>query len=131
MDALTQFFLGLFPAMEWRAFIWLILATLAFTHTAKIAWRYSPLKGGGHGQIALISAVAGFCLAYFIWPSTGSGPFWVAGLVAGPASNIAFKVGFALLRRFMPDLAATVNLDRRKLWGLPPKDRKPWRKEDL
>ncbi len=121
MDALTQWFLSLFSAMEMRAFIWLILATLAFTHTAKIAWRYSPLKGGGHAQIALISAVAGMCLAYFIWPPIGSGPFWVVGLVAGPASNIAFKLGFGILKRYMPDLAATVNLDRRKdMMPIPP-----------
>lgn len=120
MDALTQWFLGLFTQAEYRAFIWLILATMGATHAIKVIWRYSPLKGGGHGQIALISAVAGFCLAYFIWPPIGSGPFWIAGLVAGRASNIAFKMGFALLKRYMPDLAATVNLDRREVWGLPP-----------
>ena len=68
-------------------------------------------------------------LAYFIWPA-GSGGWIVAGIVGGPAANLTFKLGFGLLKRYMPDLAATVNLDRRKVWGLPPKDRRPWRKDD-
>ena len=123
-------FLDLFSISEWRAFIWLILATLGATHSIKLAWRHLPLAGGGHGHVALLAAVSSMVLAYFIWPA-GSGSWIVAGIVGGPAANLTFKLGFGLLKRYMPDLAATVNLDRRKVWGLPPKDRKPWRKEDL
>ena len=131
MDAITSWFIGLFSQNEWRAFIWLILATMAATHTIKVSWRLSPFKGGGHGQIYLISAVAALWLAYFIWPSNGIGLWWIAGLMASPAANLAFKLGFGILKRYMPDLAATVNLDRRKVWGLPPEGRGPRRKEDL
>ena len=120
MDTLTPWFLGLFSANEWRSFIWLILATLGATHTIKLAWRHLPLAGGGHGHVALLAAVSSMVLAYFIWPA-GSGSWIVAGIVGGPAANLTFKLGFGLLKRYMPDLAATVNLDRRKVWGLPPK----------
>ena len=106
-------FLGLFTIDEWRAFIWLIIATLAATHTVKVIWRRLPIAGGGHGHVALLAAVSSMVLAYFIWPKE-SGMWWIAGIVCGPASNLTFKLGFGLLKRYMPDLAATVNLDRRK-----------------
>ena len=119
MDELAKWFLGLFTTAEWRAFIWLILATLAAVQTLKLVWRYSPITGGGHGHVAILAAVSSMVLAYFIWPA-GSGSWIVAGIVGGPASNLTFKLGFGLLKRYMPDLAATVNLDRREVWGLPP-----------
>lgn len=119
MDALTSWFLGLFSQAEWRSFIWLILATLAAVQTLKVLWRYSAIGGGGHGHVALLAAVSSMVLAYFIWPA-GSGAWWIAGIICGPAANLTFKLGFGLLKRYMPDLAATVNLDRREVWGLPP-----------
>ena len=119
MDELAKWFLGLFTTAEWRAFIWLILATLAAVQTLKLVWRYSPITGCGHGHVAILAAVSSMVLAYFIWPA-GSGSWIVAGIVGGPASNLTFKLGFGLLKRYMPDLAATVNLDRREVWGLPP-----------
>ena len=130
MDATIQWFLNLLSPAEWRAILWLLLVTMAAVHTIKITWRnYLPLGGGGGGHIAAIAAAASLVAAYFVWPA--GGVHWaIAGIVGGPASNVAFKRGFALLKRFVPDLAATVNMDRRKVWGLPPTDRKPWRKED-
>ena len=129
MDATVQWLLSLLTTAEWRAILWLLMVTLAGTHTLKLTLRNWLSKGGGHGQVALMAAGVSMVAAYFVWPA-GSVPWWIAGIVGGPASNIAFKAGFALLKRFTPDLAATVNLDRRKVCGLPPKDRKPWRKED-
>lgn len=126
MDA--QWFLNLFTAQEWRSFIWLLLGTLTATHTVKIIWRWSPWKGGNHSHITLVSVIAAFAIAFFIWPA-GSGPWWLAGIVAGPVSNIAFKLGFGLLKRYAPDLAATVNMDRRQAKnGLPPQGRSERRK---
>ena len=58
--------------------------------------------------------------AYLIWPAS-AGPWYVAGIIAGPSSSVLFKFGFALLTKFMPGLAAAVNFDRRKLdLGPPP-----------
>lgn len=114
VDPIIQWFLNLFPAMEWRAFIWIIIATLAATHTIKIVWRrWIPMAGGGHGHISIVSAIASIVLSFFLWPS-GSGPWWIAGIICGPASNIAFKIGFALLKKFVPDVAMAINMDRRK-----------------
>ena len=131
IDPLIQWVLNLLTTAEWRATLWLLMVTLAATHTIKVIWRnVLPISGGGGGQVVLVAAGCSMAAAYFIWPA-GSVHWAVAGIVGGPASNIAFKLGFALLKRFTPDLAATVNLDRRKVGGLPPKDRQPWRKEDL
>lgn len=122
MDATLQWFLNLLTTAEWRAILWLLMVTLAGTHTIKVAWRnVLPFSGGGGGQVALVAAGCSMVAAYFIWPA-GSVHWAVAGIVGGPASNIAFKLGFALLKRFTPDLAATINLDRRTVLGLPPTD---------
>lgn len=129
MDQIIQWILGLLTQAEWRAIAWLLMVTLAGTHTLKVLWRLSPWPGGSHGHVHLMSAAVAFTASFFVWPA-GLVPWWIAGIVGGPASNIAFKAGFALLKRFTPDLAATVNMDRRKVWGLPPKDRQPWRKDD-
>lgn len=107
---ITQQVISLFTPQEWRAMLWLLVATLAATHTLKIAWRLSPWSGGGHWHVALVSAIVGFVLAYFLWPS---GQWWVAGIIAGPASNVAFKLAFAVLKRYLPEFAAGLNADRR------------------
>jgi|SRR3990167_1236056 len=127
---ILQWFMALFTDAEWRAMAWLLLVTLAATHTLKIVWRRSPVPGGGGQQVALIAVILSVAFSYFLWPANGV-PWWIAGIVGGPASNIAFMAGFALIKKLAPDIAATLNGDRRKLWGLPPKDRKPRRKEDL
>ena len=130
MDATIQWFLNLLSPAEWRAILWLLLVTMAAVHIIKVTWRnYLPLVGGSGEHMVAVAVGVSLVAAYFVWPA-GSVHWAVAGIVGGPASNIAFKLGFALLKRFLPDLAATVNMDRRRVWGLPPKDRQPWRKED-
>ena len=117
---ILAWFLALLTTAEWRATLWLWMITLAGTHIIKVTWRnILPISGGGGGQVALVAAGCSMVAAYFVWPA-GSVPWWLAGIVGGPASNIAFKIGFALLKRFIPDLAVTVNFDRRKIIGLPP-----------
>src|SRR3990167_6509226 len=130
MDETLKWFLSLFTPAEWRAVLWLLLVTMAAVQTIKVTWRnFLPISGGSGDHLAIVAVAVSLVAAYFIWPA-GSVHWAVAGIVGGPASNVAFKLGFAVLKRFVPDLAATVNMDRRKVWGLPPTDRKPWRKED-
>lgn len=120
VDPILQWFMGLFTAAEWRAMAWLLIATLAATHTAKIAWRRSPVPGGYGWQIEILSGGLSIALAYFLWPAD-SVPFWIAGMVGGAAATLAFKAGFAVLKRHAPDIAAVLNAERREVvGGLPP-----------
>jgi len=119
IDPILQWFMNLFSLAEWRAMAWLLLATLTATHTLKIIWRRSPVPGGGGRQVALIAAILSVAFSYFLWPPDGI-PWWIAGIVGGPTSNLAFMAGFALIKKYAPDIAATMNWDRRKTYGLPP-----------
>lgn len=131
VDPIIQWFLGLFTQMEWRSVILLAFATFMFTHFVKLAWRLLPIKGGGrHSVLRLISGFIGLLMAFFMWPHEQM-PWWIAGPVFGGGGAIAiFDTFFPLLRWLCPKCAAALNADRRKVWGLPPKDRQPWRKED-
>ncbi len=129
IDPILERALNLFTPAEWRTVIWLLLCTLALTHTLKVLWRLSPLKGGGDGAVQIIAIVSGFIAAFLLWPAA-SGPWYVAGVIAGPSSSLAFKVAFAALSKFAPGIAAALNFDRRKQDLGPPPDGVPRRKED-
>jgi hypothetical protein len=119
LDPILERALNLFTTTEWRTVIWLLLCTLALTHTLKVLWRLSPVKGGGDGAVQLIAIAAGFLSAYMLWPEA-SGPWYVAGIIAGPASSVAFKFVFAALNKLSPAIASAVNFDRRKEDTSPP-----------
>lgn len=122
-------FIGLFTLAEWRAFVLLIAVTISATHTVKLVWRLSPVRGGSHGQVNLASAIIGFSAAPFVWPSGFS--WWIPAVLAGPVSVLVFKISFWTLKKFMPGFAATLNMDRRKEdMGPPPDGIGPRRKED-
>lgn len=130
MDPIIERALSLFTPAEWRTFIWLVVSTLGVTHLLKGLWRLCPVKGGGSKGVQLISLLSGFVAAYMMWPA-GTIPWYVAGLIAGPAANILFKVAFATLTKLAPDVAGAINFDRRKEnLGAPPEDVGPRRKED-
>jgi hypothetical protein len=109
---------GLFTSAEWRSFLLIVGITIAATHTIKIAWRHSPLRGGSPGHLYLISAVIGFMASGILWPTMN---WWIPGIIAGPASALIFKIAFSLLKRFVPGFAAKLNMERRKqVLGPPP-----------
>lgn len=109
---MVSWFFALFTPQEWRAFVLLIGVTLAATHTIKIAWRLSPLRGSSHGHLYLVSALVGFLSAPFIWPPELS--WWVPAVMAGPVAAIVFKVAFYFLKKLSPGLANVVNIERRQ-----------------
>ena len=130
MDAITAWFLALFSPQEWRAFIWLILATLVMTHFIKIAWRLLPIKGvRSHRVIHLLAGAVGLLVAIPLWPA-GQVPFWLAGPVLGGGGAIAlFKIGYPVLGWICPKCASIFNADRRVVEnGLPPQGRPENRK---
>jgi hypothetical protein len=105
---------NLFTPGEWKAIVLLVGVTLAATHTVKLAWRLSPLRGGDRAEVLwLISALLAILFAPSVWPAE-SVHWFVAGVIAGPLSNITFAIAFGLLRRFAPNAARTVNFDRRR-----------------
>lgn len=118
LSPVVLWFVGLFSPAEWKAFILLICVTIAGTHTIKVVWRRSHLRGGSHTDVYLISALLGAVSAYFLWPAGFS--WWVPAILAGPASALAFKAAFFLIKKLSPGLATTLNLDRRKRDAGPP-----------
>src|SRR3990172_5689024 len=109
IDPILERAINLFTPDEWRSVIWLLLRTLALTHTLKVLWRLSPVRGGGDGGVQLIAIASGFIAAFLLWPEA-SGPWYVAGIIAGPASSLAFKATFAALSKFSPGIAAALHL---------------------
>lgn len=121
IDPYIQQLINLLSPAEWKALLMLLAFTIAATHTVKVAWRLSPVRGGGNKQVYLLAAVISFVASYFIWPR-GSVPWWAMGTVGGPASNLTFLVGFALLGKFCPVCATALNFDRRIVNNGPPPD---------
>ena len=118
IESALQFLAGLFTPAECKAMVWLIIITLACTHTIKVLWRFCPVRGGSHGQVYLVSAVVALVASYFVWPPI-EGQWWTAGIVAGPASNIMFKLALAALKKIWPEGAAAINFERRRGNDLP------------
>lgn len=113
IESTLAWFLAIFTPAEWAALFWLIGITLAATHTIKIAWRLSKFKSGSHNHMYLVSASIAMLAAFVIWPDQ-SVPWYVAGIVAGPLANLVFKLAFALMHKFAPDVAITLNQSMRK-----------------
>lgn len=109
----------LFTVSEWKAIVTLIAITLAGTHTLKLIWRMSKVPGGNHTHVHLIASGVALGSSYWIWPSGGS-PWWVAGIIAGPAAIAVFKLGFAGITFASPKFAGLLNGDRRKEEVPPP-----------
>lgn len=130
IDPLIERVIGLLTPKEWEALLWLMACTLAATQTLKVIWRLSPLRGGGHGGVNSIAAISGMASAIMVWPAGETAPWYVAGIIAGPASIVVFKIGFGLLNKFLPGVAATMNADRRKVETGPPPETIERRKTD-
>ena len=141
MDAVIQWFLAnatvffrwfgnLFTDAEWKAMVWVICGTLGGTHVVKKLVRACPLPGGGDRQIEALSVIIAFAVTFFVWPDE-SVEWWIAAMIGAGAANLIFKLAFAVLQSKYPGLASKLNMDRRRVWGFPPADRKPWRKDDL
>lgn len=112
---LVKWLAALLTPAEWSGLVWIVVGVFVFTHFIKIAWRLSPLPGGGKpGAIHLVACLVGLVLAYSIWPVGGHAPFWIAGPVGAGGAIGIFKGAFPLLQFVSPALAAKFNADRRK-----------------
>ena len=112
---ITQWVVGLFTTQEWKSLILLLLVTMALTQIVKVGWRILPIPADRltymNSIMYLIACVFSFVCAPFIWPPGLS--WWIPGIIGGPASAVAFKVGFSILKKCAPDIAAGFNADRR------------------
>ncbi len=113
METTLNWFFNLLTTAEWSALLWLVGITLAATHSVKIGWRFFKLPGCNHASVYIVSAAIAMIAAFIIWPDQ-SVPWYVAGIVAGPLANLVFKLAFALLHKFAPDVAITFNQSMRK-----------------
>ena len=113
---ITQWLVGLFTTQEWKSLILLLLVTIALTQLVKVGWRLLPIPADRltymDSIMYLITCVISFVCAPFIWPPGLS--WWIPGIIGGPASAVAFKIGFSILKKCNPDIAASFNADRRR-----------------
>lgn len=122
LSPLVLWFAGLFTPAEWKAFVLLIAVTIAVTQITKVFWRVLPIPADRltykHSILYLITCATSLLVAACLWPPGFS--WWIPGIVGGPAAAIVFKLGFSLVRRFSPEVAASFNADRRRLSMGPP-----------
>lgn len=121
--------IGLFTAAEWKAMSFVTLSALCGTHVIKKLWRASPMPGGSDRQVEAIAVLVAFAVAFVVWPSD-SAPWWIAAMIGAGAAMLIFKVGIAVLEAKLPKVARVVKMDRRRVWGIPPKNRLSRRKDD-
>lgn len=117
-----QWFAALFTPAEWKSFVLLIGVTMAATQIAKVSWRILPIPADRltykSSVLYLIACAASFASAPALWPPGFS--WWVPGVIGGPASAVAFKILFGVLRKVSPDIASSFNADRRRRDMGPP-----------
>ena len=130
IDPHIERIINLLTPKEWEALLWLMACTLAATQTVKVLWRLSPIRGGGHIGVNVIATFTGMASAFAVWPANETAPWYVAGVIAGPASSLVFKIAFSLIKKFFPDTAAAINADRRRTEMGPPPETVERRKTD-
>lgn len=113
---IIQWFISLFTPAEWKAFVLVVFVTIAVTQMIKVGWRLLPIPADHltyqPSILYLISCAVAFICAAFIWPKGFN--WWIPGLISGPAAAFLFKVGFAIIKKAAPDIAASFNADRRR-----------------
>lgn len=100
---------------DWTAMLWITLASLAATNVVKALWRLIPrLSGETAAKLNSFAFLLGIVFAYFLWPDSNV-PWWIAGLVSGLLTPVAYKALDAVLLSRFPAVDAAVNpvkLDR-------------------
>ena len=114
-DPAVQWLFGLFTTQEWKSIILLLLVIMALTQIVKVGWRILPIPADRltymNSIMYLITCVISMVCAPFIWPPGLN--WWIPGVIGGPASAVVFKIGFSILKKYAPDIAAGFNADRR------------------
>lgn len=105
--------IGLITPAEWSAVLWLMLTIYAATEIAKRAWRLFTKHYGS--RIAWIAAaLASFAAAAELWPDASIVPWWLAGIIGGPISNVVYKLAVVVIDRTSPGLARVFTGERRR-----------------
>lgn len=122
IGTIASWVIALFTPAEWKAFVLLICVTMAVTQIVKAGWRILPIPADQLtyklSVLYLITCAVSFISAAYIWPPGVS--WWIPGVIGGPASALTFKLGFSVIRKFAPDMAAGFNADRRRQDRGPP-----------
>jgi len=117
-EGIVHFIGSLLSVAEWKAFVILCALTLAATQTLKTVWRMLHVPGESRDAVNVMACSIAIAASYFFWPTPGY--WWVAGIIAGPASVLFFKISYGILKWKLPGLASALNFDRRKDDTTPP-----------
>lgn len=113
--------LSLINPAEQAAVLWLMLTIYAGTELVK---RLVRLTTRNYRSTVAWSAAAAVSIAAAaaLWPRPPASvvPWWIAGLVGGPVSNILYKLAVAVLDRIAPGLARLFTGERRRRDEPPP-----------
>ena len=111
--------IGLITPAEWAAVLWLMLLIYAATEIAKRAWRLFTKQYGP--RVAWIAAaLVSFAGASELWPEASIVPWWIAGIIGGPMSNVLYKVTVWMIDRVSPGFARLFTGERRREDEPPP-----------
>ena len=119
MELNPDVFLKLLSADELRAAAWTVAAVTAVTQSFKVVFRRAVMDPDRR-TLWIISMATSVAVAVMLWPPASSVHPVVAGVVIGPATNMAFWGAAAPLKRFAPALWAVLNFDRRRRRRQPP-----------
>jgi len=117
-QAMTYVAKLLTPA-EWSGLIWLLAVVSSFTEIFKRTFR--AFTAAWHNQpIYMASFVMSGIASFFLWPHVSTVPWWIVGIIGGPAANLLHRVTIGVLKWKYPELAAAITGDRRKTVQPPP-----------
>lgn len=113
---MQQTIVSFIPESDLKAALYIILLIFAMTHTVKFGLKdfTDMTKVNRKKTLWAVSMVAGFILAFYMWPKDGVAPWWAAAWMLGPATNFLFKYGMRLLEAYFPKFAAVINFDKVK-----------------
>ena len=109
-----EFIIALLKPAEWTALAWALGFVLAATNVTKIIFRYLPWPDRSFTRTETrgISFLLGIIAAFFLWPATSTAPWWLAGIVLGPAMSIFYKYAAIIVRWKFPGLWNAINAER-------------------
>lgn len=119
MELNPETLLKLLSTDEMLASAWTVLTVTMVVQTFKIVFKRTIIDPNRR-ILWVLSLGTSMVAALYLWPESSTVHPVIAGVVLGPATNMAFWGAAAPLKRFAPSLWAILNADRRRRRQTPP-----------
>lgn len=114
-----EFIIKLLTADEWTALILIGLVVYSGTEIAKRVHR-KLTKRYGNFDVWFFALALGFVSSWVLWPDNSSMPWYVLGIITGPALSWLHTHAIKIIAWKWPGLAAALTGNRRKTDNGPP-----------